>query len=120
MCYLVLPKEASMCSCCPPSHRLAPEHKFPQGLEDCYAAVLWASESGSTYGGYPAAHASTPAACVCVVLLMWRRAAGGQGPKLAIAGDSCGGNLCIAVSMLIKVSTSSTLALSCIASVLTL
>ncbi|MFJ2031796.1 alpha/beta hydrolase [Streptosporangium sp. NPDC087985] len=53
-------------------YRLAPEHAFPAGLEDCYAAVRWAAENGETLG--------------------W------DGTTLAIAGDSSGGTFVAAVA----------------------
>jgi acetyl esterase len=57
-------------------YRLAPEHPFPAGLEDCYAAVLWAAQNARTLEIDPS--------------------------RIALAGDSAGGNLCTGVSQLIR------------------
>ena len=54
-------------------YRLAPEHPFPQGLEDAYAVVRWAAAEGGTIGGDPT--------------------------RLVVFGDSAGGNLAAAIAL---------------------
>lgn len=64
------------CAVFVPDYRLAPEHPFPAGLEDCVAAWQWLSRRG------PEAASSAE--------------------KLVIAGDSAGGNLALAAALKLK------------------
>ncbi|MCE3555951.1 alpha/beta hydrolase [Pseudonocardia sp. RS11V-5] len=57
-------------------YRLAPEHRFPAAVDDAYAALTWAAEKIGDLGGDPA--------------------------RLAVGGDSAGGNLAAVVSQLAK------------------
>jgi acetyl esterase len=57
-------------------YHLAPEHPFPTPAEEAYHALMWAADNGHRWGGDPR--------------------------RLAVAGDSSGGNLALAAALMAR------------------
>lgn len=59
-----------------PNYSLSPEAKYPTAIEECYAALQWAAAEGSKHGL--------------------------DAKRLAVAGDSVGGNMAAALTLMAK------------------
>ncbi len=68
--------DAAQCVVVVPDYRLAPEHRFPAAPEDCYAVLQWVAAEAESING--------------------------DATRIAVAGDSAGGNLAAVVTQMAK------------------
>jgi acetyl esterase len=66
----------SDCAVVSVDYRMGPEHRFPAAVEDCWAATRWLAANGAEIGV--------------------------EGSRLAVGGDSAGGNLATVVALLAR------------------
>jgi acetyl esterase len=68
--------QAAGCAVVSVDYRMAPEHKFPAAVEDAYAATEFVARNGASFGV--------------------------DGHRLAVGGDSAGGNLAAVVCLMVR------------------
>lgn len=66
----------SSCAVVSVDYNLAPEHKFPEPVEDCYSALIWILKNGNKYGLDPS--------------------------RLIVCGDSAGGNISAVITLMAR------------------